>query len=1116
MNNLKLFLLGPPQVELGDRSLNFSRRKTLALLIYLAVTGAPQRRDTLATLLWPDSPQSQARASLSRDLSILSKMLGQGWLVADRETVSLYHGRELWLDLAQFQQRVAERQSHGHPSTESCVACLNTLAAAASLYRDGFLTGFTLQDSPDFDDWQLFQAERLRQELAEVLVHLAQGYAGQGEFKTALTYAQRWLSLDSLHEPAHRTLMQLYIWLGDRTAALRQYQECARLLQRELDLPPSSETIQLYETIKTEQERDDLFSPAPLPSAPPHNLPTQTTPFVGREKELTDIITRLKDPTCRLLTLVGPGGIGKTRLALQAAWKIGEAPPDERNFTNGLYFVPLVSATSSNVLVLTIADVFNLSFYTTEPKQPLLDYLREKVLLLILDNFEQLLLPSAGGIELIAEILQMTPTVKLLVTSHEPLNLQEEWVYPVAGLSFPEDQTLTGVAPETYGAVQLFAQCAWRARPDFSLAAEQAHVLQICRRVEGMPLGLELAAAWLKIFSCAKVAQEIEASFDFLAASFHNLPLRHRSMRAVFEYSWQLLSEAERQVFRQLSLFRGGFRLEAAEQVAGASLPLLVRLIEKSLVRWSQSDRYQLHELLRQFATEKLQAFPQEKVQSQNRHCDYYATFLNRQQARLTGKEQQAALLEIGEEIENIRAAWDWAIEQGQVENITLALSSLYDFYYTRSWFQEGKEAFGRAAQSLRSKIGAESPLWENPKSKILWGRLIARYGAFHGALGFYDQAQELLQTSLTITRDHDTPQEIAFSLNILGEVKRDAELLEARQLFQESLAISQKIGYQTEVIASLYGLGETALQEGALSEAKRLFQQVLALAKEAERLNWIARALDKVATAAFALGEYLESEQYYQESRDIFKDIGNQFGLAMALGGIGWAAQGQGGTKLKEAKLHWWQSMTICREIGHRHETGCRLTMVARVENSLGEYQVARQHCQEALIMVKETDEPYSFANSLIGLGEAVCGLGEYQAAKEYLSEGVTVAMNALLPSCALDALGVWAVLLAKEGNHLAEDDPARQAKKAQALQLLSLVLHHPTTWQLDKDRVAPLLAELEAELPLEVTIAAGEKGKTQSLEEAVAELLAEMEREENPDDTDFIDFLDPIRVDP
>ena len=556
---LELHLLGPPRTELSGASIEVDRRKAIALLIYLALTPQKHQRDTLATLFWPDYDQRSARSNLRNTLSVLKRALADQWLEIDRESVSLKRSPQLWIDVEEFRQLLAAGEGHGHPKNEICPDCLTALSEAIALYRDDFLTGFTLEDAPEFDDWQRFQAENLRQDLTIGLEKLVAGYSAQGDFKTALGYARRWLALDPLHEPAHRRLMQLYAWSGDRAAALRQYDECVRLFDEELGLSPDAETTTLYEQIRagTEAQRSrgaEEISPlsegasvspeATHPSAPPlrHNLPAQTTPFVGRETELAGLARLLDDPALRLVTILGPGGMGKSRLALQVAASL-------ERFEHGVYFVRLAPLDNPEAMVAAIADALDFSFYEGgQPRQQLLDYLREKSLLLILDNFEHLL----EGVGLVQEILQTAPAVQVLATSRERLKLRGETIFGLEGMDFPDppsEASLQSLAldseeVEAYDAIKLFIQTARQLRPDFEpVGDEWPAIYTLCRLVQGMPLGLILAATWVEMLSPQDIVTEIKQSLDFLETDLHDVPARQRSMRAVFDHSWRLLSD---------------------------------------------------------------------------------------------------------------------------------------------------------------------------------------------------------------------------------------------------------------------------------------------------------------------------------------------------------------------------------------------------------------------------------------------------------------------------------------------------------------------------------------------------------------------------------------------
>ena len=439
MPTLSVTLFGVPRIERDGAAVTVKRRKSLALLAYLAVTRQPHGRDALATLLWPDAAAERARAGLRRTLVDLNAALGKGWLDADGDQVAL---RAEWVCRSMWNGFMLP--SHRSPSTaihltDLCDACLAHLAEAADLYTADFLAGFTLEDAAGFDDWQTFQSESLRLELAGVLEKLAQGLAGRQQWEAAISHARRWLALDPLNEPAHRLLMQLHAWAGDRAAAVRQYQECVRVMQEELGIEPETETAALVEAIRCTAAGLPSAPPLPGSPAPVHNLLSDPTPFVGREPELAQVAERLADPACRLLTVIGPGGMGKTRLAIQAARRQTDV------FAHGVWFVDLAPVSAADFLAAAIVRALPISASRRQRTGPQLTaFLRDKHLLLVLDNFEHLSVEgSAPCYGLLPNLLAGAPRVKLLVTSRVRLNLREEWLAPLEGLETPEDLVRT-------------------------------------------------------------------------------------------------------------------------------------------------------------------------------------------------------------------------------------------------------------------------------------------------------------------------------------------------------------------------------------------------------------------------------------------------------------------------------------------------------------------------------------------------------------------------------------------------------------------------------------------------------------------------------------------------
>lgn len=816
------------------------------------------------------------------------------------------------------------------------------------------------------------------------------------------------------------------------------------------------------------------FPPLQSLSAHPHNLPPQPTPFFGREKELAEITELLEDPICQLLTLVGPGGIGKTRLALQAAAEKIEA------FSYGVYFVPLASLSSANFLIPTIAESLKFSFYSREdPKVQLLNYLREKEMLLILDNFEHLV----EGAGLLSDILAHAPQVKILVTSQERLNLQREWVLEIEGLKVPAGKRLNGV--EGYSAVELFLQSARRVHPGFSLSEpEKPCVVRICQFVEGMPLGIELASGWVRALSCTEIAAELEDNLDLLATSLRDVPERHRSLQAVLDYSWTLLSEDERQVLRKLSVFRGGYRREAAAKVAEASLLHLSTLVDKSFLRRDASGRYEMLELLRQCTEEKLNKVPQEKKKTQDHHCEYYAEWLHQREEHLKRGKQIETLKEIGEEIENVREGWRWAVEQGKQKAIEKSLESLFLFYEMRSWFQEGEETFEKAAERLAEAAAGKGETEKN----ILLGKVLARQGRFCERISRYEKARALLQESLAIFRRSpvalkdrfDTRKEMAFSLNQLGNVAHSqGQYTQAKQLYQESLTICRAINDRWGIAAALHNLSYVAYLQGEYPEARQLCQESLTTFKEIGDQRAIAFCLNNLGNVAHALGEYKEAQQLYRETLTTCRELGYQWGVARARNRLGDVARMLG--ECAKAEQLCQKSLTICREIGYQWGIAYSLNELGNIARERGAYMEAKQLYQESLAICREADNRRGIVVSLKHLGNVAHALGEYQESRAYFHDALKTASEIRATPRVLDILVGMATLLAEEGE------------KEQAVELLTVACHHSASDKRTRDKAKPLLSELASELSPQAIATAQESGKARKLKEVVAEILGE-----------------------
>ena len=577
MTRLAIRLLGPFKVTLdGEPITQFETLKTRALLAYLAAeAGRPHRREVLAEMLWPDRAEGAARANLRHTLRSLRLAIGDydaksSFLITTRETIALNPDVDTWVDVRDFAGSLSGLDRMENPGPEA-------LEKALACCWEPFLEDLSVPDSALFEEWRILTREQLQRQALDLLSRLVTGYERQAEYERALAHAWKKVDLEPWDETARRQVMRLLARCGRRAEALGQYEACRKLLADELGADPETETTQLYEKI----QRGELGPETTVRAGPPipiWNLPAAPTPFIGRTDELSDLEERLADPDTHLVTITGPGGSGKTRLALEVGARFAardrqaQADRSPLAFPHGTVFVPLAAIDTVDGLAPALADALRL--HLQGGRQQLVDALRRRQILLILDNLEHLL----DGAVFLAEVLRTAPGVHILATSRERLRLQSEHVFPVRGLSYP-DHVLRASSPEAadpelcvaaYPAFHLFVDSARRVQPHFAVTPKDLPLLlDICRQVDGLPLALELAASWADALSISDILAEAQQSLSFLQAEWHDVPERHRSMRAVFDVSWRRLSAAERSVFSRLSVFRGGFSQEAASQVAG-------------------------------------------------------------------------------------------------------------------------------------------------------------------------------------------------------------------------------------------------------------------------------------------------------------------------------------------------------------------------------------------------------------------------------------------------------------------------------------------------------------------------------------------------------------------
>lgn len=685
-------------------------------------------------------------------------------------------------------------------------------------------------------------------------------------------------------------------------------------LERGAKTSPQRETVRLLaEALAlTTEDRQRLAATvvgrrapnAGVAARPPEWVPPQLGALIGRERELADLDKLLADPACRLLTLTGPGGIGKTRLAMQAA------ADAHARFTDGVCFVALTAVSSTALIASAIADALALTMQSQyDPQEQILKVLRERELLLLLDNFEHLL----DGITLVGALLRGAPGVRILATSRERLNLREEHTFIVEGLAVPEDET--GEALVASGAVRLFVASARRVDAHFApMAAERPHITRICQLVEGMPLGIELAAAWVSVLPCAEIAQEIAQNLDFLAMAPRDAPERHQTMRAAFDYSWRLLSEHQRQVFRGLTVFHGGFQRAAAEAVAGASLLTISELMDKSLLRRTPAGRFEVHELLRQYGAAQLDADVGAARQARARHCAYYLDYLAQREEQLRGHEQQATLDAIDAELENLRAAWHWATEQADAALIARATEALWLYYTERGRAWEGEAAFAAAVAALEVPSGA-ARRGDAPRELAL-GMALARHASYQFRLGAYARARVDLERSVALFRRLDVPRELGFALNFLAAtVHLTGDPHEERRLLEESVALLRRAGDRWCAAYSLNDLALLTHLLGDLGGAQQLARESLTIFEEFGDRRGIGFAFNTFGEIAAHRGDYCEAARFHRESLALRLTIGDYWGIAYSLHQLGIVALQMGSRDA--ARGHFLEALRAARA-GH------------------------------------------------------------------------------------------------------------------------------------------------------------------------------------------------------
>ena len=947
---LTVQVLGGVDIRQDDAPVTgFATQKALALFVYLAVTRQAHTRDHLDTLLWSNLGAQPARRALRYALWNLRQILGPYLIVTPQNIAfdaSAPHtcDAQLFLDAA---QPAAETLSPAQ--VESCVR-------AAELYRGDFLQGVHVRDAEEFETWMQLTRERLHRAALDVLSRLVRHETAQQNYARGIAYAQRWLELEAWNEDAHRALIQLYLLRGDTNAARAQYETCKRVLAQELNTEPAAATRALMAQLDTL---------VPTLTQPRHNLPAPHSPFFGRQAELERILKKFRDPTCRLITLTGEGGIGKTRLALEAAGQLLD------DFVDGVWLVSFSGVEAKpddvvRVLARTTAHVFGLG---NEPgadvTAQLAAYLRSRRLLLVLDNLEQFLQTPAHSsaphapapadtnappvTEWVRDLLSNAPNLRLLVTSRALLNLQSEHVMRLDGLQVPPDDLAEANA---FPSVQLFLERAERTGAHAS-ELDLSEIARVCRFVEGMPLAIELAASWMNRAAPGELFDLLQNDPTGVTNGQADVPARHHSLQIVFEYSWELLSAAEQSVLAQASIFHHRFTRQAAREIiarqdtsraqpkkSASVSQQLDSLLEKSLLQWStRYQRFRMHPLIRQFAAEKLSSALQDGAA--RRHAHYFLKFAAAHTARLNGPDTHAAMQEIQNELTDIRAAWEWSTDNREIENLAAALQALTIYFDYAGLAQEGLALLERTAQVFQDNVAI-------PREFVLELAL----------------ARAMLMVRV---RQYEPAQKIA-----------EQVLPQAAQCEHHALAAQSRYVYAL----TLARLPDTD------AELENLYRARLeAQATQQTRLE--ALCLHRIAMVLMRAGEYQNSRVHFLQAQNLFETVNDLRFTGRSMGMVGLVEHTLG--NFSNAVAAFSHSIEIADVIGDSYNKAVLLSNLGLTLAAQGQYE-------NAIASAAQSREQYLSASSPLAIGaEAYCGIfftlqGNWAKARSLLENIITV----------------------------------------------------------------------------------------------------------------------------
>ena len=941
MSKLTLKLLGSFRIELDHQPLEgLGTTKSRALLVYLALERAKRySRDQLATLFWPSQSEKLAKQSLRQALFQLKKEFGgREVLSISNQTVQVDEDLEIESDAARIEKLASVCQDHQHRGLDHCLPCLRRQQDILALYHGEFLAGFPLLGSQLFNEWLILRREKLHLIVMAANVLLGDYCERRGEYSRSLNFVQQQLAMEPWREASHRQAMCLYAFLGERSRALLQYQECEAVLQKEFGVAPTAETRKLVGDIKA-----DWLTRAPLPQK---NYAHQGL-FVGRQRELHSLVDLVCAGENRLLTILGPGGVGKSALAGVLIAELTGL------FKDGTIRIQLEG---SEDLLTAIAD--GLGLKNRANQQTVLDYLRERDLLLLLDNFDHPNLSRA----FIGQLIANCENLQILVTSREMLNLRGEKIIHLKGLAYPEGAD--GQDWQSFDALVLLEKLIRGIHPEYPLTETNLQGMKdLAEKVDGLPLALEFLANLIAKGDEIALKNILTDSLDSLQAAFADLPDKHQSMALVFEQSWQGLDILEQEALSKLSIFIGGFSLEAAAEVVDVQTGMIAALVKKSLVVPEERGRYRIHATFRHFIQQKWE--PEHEVM--RRHAAYYASLpqysLNTPSIEL--------LQRIKSESANLSLAWDWALESSEFDVIQRLIANVLSISILRGPLSYGEVLF---EQAMAVTDGDSHP--------DLYSDLTFAFSKIYLLQMRFDEMIDLMKNLPETARSLFT---IGQALNAKGECAP------AREWLEKALTLSQSLDEPYLKMDCLRELGNSAYRLVDYPAAQDYYGQCLGMATELGDLRSQSAVLNNWASVNWDLGELDVAEKRYRKALEIYRDLGNRVGEAKALNNLSNVIADLG--DLEQSLEYSYAALAIHKDMGNIRGQSAVLNNLAATYFTLKQYDAARDTYEKTMGLYELMDNRSAIAETLGNLSFLDCRQGRFAEGRQKALRAIKLA---------------------------------------------------------------------------------------------------------------------------